>query len=170
MNTGTRFFNPDDWGLDWLSFFSIICLTGVSITVDLFAHLTIGKTECFYSFGHCSQSMVLDAFTQDWTGKQAWICLPVSLVIPALLKLCATKKAGIFIMPCWRSAAFWNFIFPNGTHALLQCWKIESIFPHIVIRKYCYNPLMQGSIAFPFLVIHLISAGLGYTCPRHLMQ
>ena len=132
-------------------------------SIDLFAHVMNGKTERFYSFGNCPQSLAVDTFTQDWTGEHAWLCPPVSPVIPSQLKLCATKITGIFIMPCWCSAGFWNFIFPNGMHALPQFWKIEAIFPHIVRGKYCYNPLMQGSTAFPFLVIHLIGAGLGYT-------
>ena len=176
-DTGTCFSNPDNWGLDRCSFVSIIHSTGVDITIDLFAHFTNRKMESFYSFGNCPLSLAVDAFTAGWTEERAWICPPVSLVIPALLKLCSTKMTGIFILPCWRTAGFWNFLFSNRTHALPQCWKIESIFPHIVRGKYCYNPLMKGSTAFPFLVIHLVSAGPGYTvnsglipCPRQLIR
>ena len=139
-DSGTRFFDPGDWGLDRRSFLSVI-RTGMAISIDLFTHVMNRETE-HYSFGHCPHSLVVDAFTQDWTGQHTWICLPVSLVIPALLKLCATKMTSIFIVPCWHSAAFWNFIFPNGTHALPQCWKIDAIFPHIVRGKYCYNSRM----------------------------
>ena len=135
-DSGTRFFDPDDWGLDSRYFRSIICATGVTVSL-----------------------------------------VPVSLVIPALLKFCATEMTGVLVVPSWRSTAFWTFIFPDGLHDLPQCWKINAIFPHIVRGKYCYKPLMQGSTAFPFLVLHLVSAGLGYTartgalaCPSHFVQ
>ena len=134
----------------------------MSIDLDVFAHTSNAKVGRFFSYGLCPGSEAVDAFSQDWSDTVAWICPPVSLVIPAVKKLCVTRMSGVLIVPLWRSASFWTILFPDGRHAISQCWKIVKFHPHVVRGDYCYNPLMQGTTAFPFLALYLVSAGLGY--------
>ena len=162
-DTGTRFFDPDDWSADKTTFRSLTA--GMRIDLDAFAHTTNAKANRFFSYGRCPRSAAVDAFTQDWTDSVAWICPPVSLIIPAVKKACHTRMSGIFLIPLWRSSVFWTTLFPNGSHAIPQCWKLVKCHPHIVRGQFCYNPLMQGTTQFPFLAVYFVSAGVGYT-PR----
>ena len=161
-DAGSRFFDPDDWALDRTSFRT---LTADSpIDADLFAHTSNAKAKRFFSYGLCPRTSGVDAFAQDWSDLVAWACPPINLIIPAVKKICVTRMSGILVVPLWRSALFWTTLLPDGRHFIPQCWKVVKIHPHIVRGQYCYNPLMQGTTAFPFLALHFVSAGTGYQC------
>ena len=159
-DAGTRFFDPDDWTIDRISYARLT--ENMVIDVDIFAHTLNAKVGKFFSYGQCPHTAAVDAFSQDWTDLVAWICPPISLIIPAVKKACRTRMSGIFLVPLWRSAAFWTTLFPDGNHALPQCWQIIKLHPHIVRGKFCYNPLIQGTTQFPFLAVYFVSAGIGY--------
>ena len=159
-DAGTRFFDPDDWTIDATSYSHLT--SGMRIDTDLFAHTTNAKVSRFFSYGRCPRTAAIDAFSQDWADTVAWICPPVSLIIPAVKKACNSRMSGIFFVPLWRSSVFWTTLFPDGFTAIPQCWKITRCHPHIVRGPFCYNPLMQGTTQFPFLAIYFVSAGLGY--------
>ena len=159
-DAGTRFFDPDDWAIDRTSYVHLT--DGMFIDLDVFAHTTNAKVARFFSYGRCPRTAAIDAFSQDWKDTVAWICPPVSLIIPAIKKACNTRMSGIFLIPLWRSSAFWTTLFPNGFRAISQCWKTVKCHPHIIRGKFCYNPLMQGTTQFPFLAVYFVSAGLGY--------
>ena len=159
-DAGSRPYDPDDWSIDKVSFDALI--DQVQITVDAFAHTSNAKAKKFFSYGLCPGSAAIDAFTQDWSDEIAWLCPPVSLIIPTVKKLCSSRMSGILVVPLWRSAVFWTTLFPDGRHAVPQCWKIVKFYPHVVRGPFCYNPIMQGTTAFPFLAIFFVSAGFGY--------
>ena len=159
---GSRFFDPDDWALDRSSF--RLLTADLRIDTDLFAHTSNAKAARFFSYGLCPRTSGVDAFTQDWSDMIAWACPPVNLIIPTVKKICFTRMSGILVVPLWRSALFWTTLLPDGRHFIPQCWKVIKIHPHIVRGRYCYNPLMQGSTAFPFLAVYFVSAGTGYHC------
>ena len=150
----------DDWAIDRRSFLSLTA--GASISVDLFAHMTNKKHDRFFSLGLFPGSAGLDAFAQSWLQENAWCCPPVSLIIPAIRKICSTRMTANLVVPVWRSAAFWPFLFPDGRTAIQQRWKITLFCPHVIRGQFCYNPLLQGRTAFPFLALFLTSAGFGY--------
>ena len=158
---GSRSFDPDDWGLDLTSFKELT--KHWQPTVDAFAHTSNFKCQRFYSYGDAPRTAGVDAFAQDWTNELAYICPPVNLVIDALKKIEATKMMAILVVPAWRSAAFWNMIFPDGRHAVQSCVGLRVLRPHIVRGKFCQNKLMQGRTAFPFIALYMRSEGAGHT-------
>ena len=131
-NSGTRKFDPDDWGVDPESFQNLT--SSFEISIDLFAHLSNKKTPRFYSFGAAYLSSGVDAFAFDRTDENAWVCPPICLVIPAFRKILRTRMTAILVVPRWRSAAFWPVLFPDGKKPHSVCWKIEVFRPHIVLR------------------------------------
>ena len=163
-DNGSRFFDPDDWSVDAVTFRHLTKDT--AIDVDLFAHTSNAKSLRFFSYGRCPRTSGVDAFAQDWTDTIAWICPPVSLVLPTVRKICNTRMSGILLVPLWRSSLFWTTLFPDGHRLIRQCWKVVKLHPHIVRGQYCYNPLMQGTTAFPFLAIYFASAATGYDATR----
>ena len=59
----------------------------------------------------------MDAFAHPWDGEHLWLFPPVSLVVPAIRKLCASFDAsGVLICPFWPTAAFFSVILPDGYH------------------------------------------------------
>ena len=158
---GSRFYDPDDWACDAQSFEHLTSYWPA--TIDLFAHYSNAQLPKFYSFGNSPHTSGVDAFAQSWDDELARNCPPVSLVVPALRKIAASRMQAILVIPAWRSAQFWPFLFPNGTHALQMCTAVSAFRPLIIRGPYCSNCLMQGRPAFPFLALYLRSAGQGYS-------
>lgn len=158
---GSWYYDPDDWACDSKTFESLKVYWPA--TIDLFAHFSNTQVPRFYSFGNSPHTAGIDAFAHSWDGEIAWCCPPVNLVVPAVRKIAASNMQAILVVPAWRSAQFWPFIFPNGSHALTICTAISAFRPLIVRGPYCSNFLMQGRPAFPFLALYLRSAGEGYT-------
>ena len=131
--------------------------------MDLFAHFSKAQIPRFYSYGNSPHTAGVDAFTMSWTNEMAWCCPPVGLVIPALKKIAATTMQAILVVPAWRSAQFWVFLFPDGTHAIDICVAVTSFRPFIVRGPYCSNYLLQGRPAFSFLALYIRSGGAGYS-------
>ena len=158
---GSRYYDPDDWACDSGSFEALMSYWPA--TIDLFAQYSNAQLPRFYSFGASPHTTGVDAFAHSWDDEIAWCCPPVSLVIPALKKIAASRMQAILIVPAWRSAQFWPFIFPDGSHAIDICTTVSAFRPLIIRGRYCSNYLMQGRPAFPFLALYLRSAGLGYS-------
>ena len=158
---GSRFYDPDDWSIDTASFESITQFWPASI--DLFAHFSNSHLPRFYSFGNAPHTSGVNAFAQDWSGEIAWCCPPVNLVIAAVRKIASSRMQAILVVPAWRSAFFWAFLFPDGVHALDLCVSISAFRPHLIRGRFCTNLLMQGRTAFPFLALFLRSPGCGYS-------
>ena len=87
---------------------------------------------------------------------------PVNLIIDALKKVEATKTMTILVVPAWKSASFWNVLFPDGRRAVESCVHIKEFRPHVIRGKFSHNKLMQGRAAFPFLALYMRSKGTGH--------
>ena len=158
---GSRYYDPDDWACDTASFESLTVRWPA--TIDLFAHFSNTQLPRFYSYGNAPHTSGIDAFAHSWDNEIAWCCPPISLVIPALKKIAASTMQAILIVPAWRSAQFWVFLFPDGHHAIDICVSVSAFRPRIKRGKYCSNFLLQGKTSFPFLALYLRSSGLGYS-------
>ena len=116
---GSRYYDPDDWSCDTSSFEELTKYWKVSI--DLFGHYSNAQVSRFYSFGLSPHTTGVDAFAFSWDQETAWCCPPISLVIPAVRKIASSLMQAILIVPAWRSAQFWPFLFPDGLHAIDMC-------------------------------------------------
>ena len=159
---GTRFFDPDDWAIDFESFRQLTGRSEWKPSIDTFAHFTNAKTDRFYSYGKSPNTQGVDAFAQSWRGETAWVCPPTSLIIQAVKKIAATDMKAVLITPAWPTAAFWSFIFPDGKRAHELIERAVLFRPHVIRGKFCTNKLLQGKTSFPFLAAYIRSTGAGY--------
>ena len=157
---GSRFFDPDDWSIDKMSYTELT--NEYTPSVDLFAHSSNTKCVKFYSYANASNTAGVDAFAQDWTGETAWLCPPIHLIPDAIKKVESTRMSAIFIVPEWRTAAFWALLFPNGGNAVQSCTHIKRFRPFLLRGEFCQNKLLQGHTKFAFLAMFLDSKGAGY--------
>ena len=159
---GTRYFDPDDWAVDQITYEKLTSDRRWHPTVDLFAHPTNAKTERFFSYGKAPRSAGVDAFAQSWDKETAWTCPPTSLIIQAMQKIGATDMKAILVVPAWPTAIFWTFLFPDGERAQEMVEAAELVQPFIIRGQFCDNKLLQGRTSFPFLVMYIRSKGRGY--------
>ena len=157
---GSREFDPDDWGVDAQSYKELT--HNWKPTVDLFAHTSNTKCEKFYAYGRAQNCAAVDAFTQCWKEELAWMCPPTHLIGDALKRAEQTTMMAILVCPAWKSATYWSILFPNGKHAVASCVAIKLFRPHVLRGRHCYNKLLQGRTAFPFIAMYLRTKGTGY--------
>ena len=160
-DAGTRFFDPDDWSLDAKTFQRIRGQKIVSL--DVFAHISNSRAERFFPYGKCPQSSGTDAFIQSWeTEHWAWVCPPTNLIVDAIKKICSTCMNAFLVVPCWKTAAFWPYLCPDGEHLLQQASRLRVCRPYVIRGKHCDYRLLQGYMAFPFLAVEIRSDDAGY--------
>jgi len=130
-DAGSRNNASDDWGVE-ASCFQKYCKE-THFTIDLFASAVSKRTERFYSYNTedvplGAGSLGVNAFCHSWDGEVAWVCPPVSQIIPTIRKIkAAIGLKGILVVPEWRSAGFWTFIFDNE--------ELKKPFTRVQFRK-----------------------------------
>jgi len=95
---GSKSYNSDDWSINKSSFEELRNRFR-EFTVDLFADETNKKVAKFYSEYFSPTSAGTDAFVQDWTYENCWICPPVKYIIRIIRKIKAIKCKGVLIVP-----------------------------------------------------------------------
>jgi hypothetical protein len=133
----------DDWSVDQTSFALIEGLWGPH-TVDRFASPSNYKVRKFNSRFWCRGSYGVDAFCQDWSGENNYLCPPVSFIVYTLKRLLKCRGRGTLIVPKWPSAYFWPFICPDGSHldSSIHDWRLlrisfspPSLTPHSIFNS-----------------------------------
>ena len=56
---------------------------------------------------------MVDAFTQDWSSENNWLCPLACLIACAIHKLCECTACGTLIAPEWPSSYSWPLLRPN---------------------------------------------------------
>ena len=105
--------DTDDWSIDDTTFNEINTRFG-QFTIDRFADNLNSKLPRFNSKYHCPGTSGVDAFTEDWTNENNWICPPVSLIGSVFRRMKKCKATGTILVPVWRSAYFWPLLYPDG--------------------------------------------------------
>ena len=157
---GSREFDPDGWGVDALCYKELT--RNWKPTVDLFAHTSNTKCKKNYAYGQAQNCAAVNAFTQCWRDELAWMCPPTHLIGDALKRAEQTKMMAILVCPAWKSATYWNILFPDGKHAVSSCVAVKLFRPHVLRGRHCHNRLLQGRTAFPFIAMYLRTKGTGY--------
>ena len=88
----SRISDFDDWSVDQISFDLIEGLWGPH-TFDRFACSSNCKVHKFNSRFWCRGTSGVDAFCQDWSSDNNYLCPPVSLIVYTLKKLRNVKGA-----------------------------------------------------------------------------
>ena len=75
-------------------------------TVDRFSSYYNAQLPRFNSKFASPGSCGVDAFAQDWSRENNWICPPVSLIVCSIRKLENSNGSGTLVIPEWPSAFF----------------------------------------------------------------
>ena len=105
----SRFIDKDDWSIN-PSVFRMIDVIWGPHTCDRFASYYNAQLPVFNSRFASPGSSGVDAFAQDWSGANNWLCPPVELVVPVVRKLQSCRGRGTLIVPEWPSSMFWPFL------------------------------------------------------------
>ena len=105
--------DTDDWSIDNRSFENFNKRYG-PFTIDRFAENLNTKLPNFNSKFYCPQTSAVDAFTEDWSEENNWICPHVSLIGSVFRHMQLCKAHGTILLPVWQSAYFWPFLYPNA--------------------------------------------------------
>ena len=105
----SRFVDKDDWYVNPSVFASIDIQWG-PYTFDRFASYNNAQLPSYNSIFASPGSSGVDAFSQDWSVDNNWLCPPVSLIVPCIRKLQSCKRRGTLIIPEWHSGLFWPFL------------------------------------------------------------
>jgi len=108
-DAGLKSGDSDDWSVDDISFRQLERRFG-PFTVDLFANEFNRKVSRFYAQFFAPSAISVEAFSQNWSGENAWVCPPVKHVIGVVKKIRQDPMEGVLIVPDWKSARFHSYI------------------------------------------------------------
>ena len=141
----SKFVDYDDCTINDVVFNSLDELWGPH-TCDRFACSYNAKVKLFNSKFYQPGSSGVNAFAQDWSHHNNWLCPPVFLTCKVIkhLKLCGAK--GTLIVPLWKSAHFWPILSSDGLHwsPFIHDWVILPNFPNLFIRGKDKNSIFGG--------------------------
>jgi hypothetical protein len=150
-DSGSRIRDSDDWSLDKSSF-EIINNQYGPFTLDVFADSSNAKCKIFFSDFNCPGTSGVDAFAHSWENHNAWLCPPVSKILPTWRKIQSSNVNGVLIIPAWKSANFWPFLFPNSFSKPNKVVEMREIHPNIIQNQRALSPL-SGQTSFSFLLL-----------------
>ena len=141
----SKFVDYGDYTINDVVFNSLDELWGPH-TCDRFACSYNAKVKLFNSKFYQPGSSDVNAFAQDWSHHNNWLCPPVFLTCKVIkhLKLCSAK--GTLIVPLWKSAHFWPILSSDGLHwsPFIHDWVILPNFPNLFIRGKVKNSIFGG--------------------------
>ena len=102
----SKFIDLDDYSINDGVFYSLDELWGPH-TCDRFACHYNAKLPKFNTKFFQPGTSGVNAFAQDWSKDNNWLCPPVCLTCKVLSHLKVCNAAGTLVVPLWRSAHFW---------------------------------------------------------------
>jgi len=127
-------------------------------TCDRFACSYNAKIQCFNSRFYQPGSSGVNAFSQDWSHHNNWLCPPAYLTCKVFkhMELCSAQ--GTLIVLLWKSAHFWPILCSDGFHwsTFIHDWVILPNFPNLFIRGTAKNSIFGSKpLAFVSLALRL---------------
>ena len=108
-------------------------------------------------------SEAVDAFTQDWSNDNNWLCPPVALIVRTVKHLQMCKASGTLIIPEWPSSYFWPFINPvtGVMSSLVKEWfplpRFNPVFRASRGQAFSNEPsVFVGTPSFRVLALRLV--------------
>ena len=111
----SKFVDLDDYSINDGVFFSLDELWGPH-TCDRFACYYNAKLPKFNTRFYTPGTSVVNAFAQDWSNDNNWLCPAVCLTCKVLSHLKVCNAASTLVVPLWRSAHFWPRLCFDGLH------------------------------------------------------
>ena len=144
--------DTDSWSIDAATFVFLNSRLG-PFTVDRFADDRNKKVSVFNSRFYCPGTAHVNCFTADWGHENNWLVPPISLIGSAIKHLKACKGRGTLLVPAWRSAYFWPYLFPDGFRSADYIKSILTVHP--CYESYCENNVFNGYAPFDTLALEL---------------
>ena len=153
----SKFIDYDDYTINDSVFNAVEKLWGPH-SCDRFACSYNAKVPLFNSRFYQPGSSGVNAFSQDWSLHNNWLCPPVYLTCKVIhhMKLCSAK--GTLIVPLWKSAHFWPILCLDGVHwsTFIHDWVILPNFPNLFIRGKAKNSIFGNRpMAFVSLALRI---------------
>ena len=130
----------DDYTINESVFFALDERWGPH-TCDRFACHYNAKRPAFNPRFYQPGSSGVNAFAQDWSKADNWLCFPVCLTLKVINHLHACNAAGTLVVPIWKSAHFWPSLCFDGLHwtGFVHDWIILPNLPNLfVIHTYMF--------------------------------
>ena len=113
----SRIVDPDDWSLS-KQYFQLLDKLWGPHTIDRFASSYNNQVPRFNSRYWNPGTEAVNAFTEEWSLENNWLCPPTYLISRTINKLVRCKAKGTLIIPEWPSAVFWPLVAPGcGSYA-----------------------------------------------------
>ena len=131
----SRIVDTDDWSLSYRLFGFVESRWGPH-TVDRFSSYYNAHLPRFDSRFWNPGTEAVDAFTQDWSCDNNWLCPPIPLVVRAVKHLMSCKGTGTLIIPEWPSSVFWPFVnpFTGAVKHVVKDWLILPDFVPVFVE------------------------------------
>ena len=143
--------DTDDWSIDKATFNVINGRFG-PFTIDRFADNSNTKLARFNSKYFCPNTEGVDAFTEDWSKDNNWVCPPVNLIGSVLRHMEKCKARGTVMVPVWKSSYFWPLLYPNGLHLATFVKDYMTIHPWYTSTG--NNKVFMGRPSFKALALY----------------
>ena len=153
----SKFVDYDDYMINDTVFNALDGLWGPH-TCDRFACSYNAKVQCFNSRFYQPGSSGVNAFSQDWSHHNNWLCPPVYLTRKVVKHMEICSAQGTLIVPLWKSAHFWPILCSDGFHwsTFLHDWVILPSLPNLFIRGKAKNSIFGSKpLAFVSLALRL---------------
>lgn len=147
----------DDYAINDSVFYALDELWGPH-TCDRFACHYNAKLQVFNSRYYQPGSSGVNAFVQDWSNDNNWLCPPVCLTCKVVSHLKHCNASGTLIVPLWRSAHFWPILCFDGVHwsSFVHDWVVLPDLPHLFIRGKAKNSIFgSGPLNFSMVALRI---------------
>ena len=156
-NDISKFVDLGDYSINDGVFYSLDELWGPH-TCDRFACHYNAKLPKFNTRFYQPGTSGVNAFAQDLSNDNNWLCPPVCRTCKVLSHLKVCNAAGTFVVPLWRSAYFWPRLCFDGLHwsGFVHDWVILPDLPNLFVRGKAKNSIFgRGSLPFPSVALRI---------------
>ena len=153
----SKIVDRDDYTINDSVFFTLDELWGPH-TCDRFACYYNAKLSVFNTRYYQPGSSGVNAFAQDWSRDNNWLCPPVCLMSKVVNHMKVCNAAGTLVAPLWRSAHFWPRLCSGGLHrsGFVHGWIILPDLPNLFVRGKAKNSIFgSGPLAFSLAALRI---------------
>ena len=114
----SRWFDESSYGLNFDSFYHLtLQFSHLEFDVDCMAQRSNTKCSRFFSRFPEEKSEGVNFFAQKMSSLLSYYCFPPpGHIVAAIHHFMKFGAHGLLLVPEWRSATFWTFLAPDGTH------------------------------------------------------
>lgn len=130
----SRCTDSDDWSVqNWL--YETLDVKWGPHTCDRFACDYNTKCPNFNSKYWSPGTYGIDAFAVQWSGENNWAVPPPRLAVRCVTKIRKDNCTCTLVVPVWKSAPYWPFIFPDGHNKAKYIHDVHMFEPGLLTQR-----------------------------------